>query len=192
VSQYNPTICFVTSNRKKLAETENILGYKLNQSELDIKEIQEIDIEKVVEEKAYFAYSMIHSAVLVEDTGVYIEAWNGFPGALIKWVIQSIGNDGLCNIMNDDNRLARVKSCVCLYNGKELKKFIGEIKGIIVEKPRGCNGFGWDSIFQPNGLMNKTYAEMSMEEKNQISMRRTAIIQAREFLEKNPEFLQNN
>lgn len=179
---------FVTSNQSKIKEAENILKLKVNKVDIDIKEIQAIEVEEIVKDKANRAYNIVRKPVLVEDTGLYIESWNGFPGALIKWVLKTIGNQGLCKILKEYDRKTTAKTCVCIYNGKDFHVFTGEINGETTKEPRGKSGFGWDSVFQPDGL-NKTFAEMSQEEKDKISMRKIALLKMKEFLEENPSFI---
>ena len=86
---------FVTANKNKLRGFEEILGMKLEQIEIDLEEIQDIEVEKVVEHKALEAYEKVGKPVIVEDTGLYIEAWKGFPGALAKWVDKTIGFENI-------------------------------------------------------------------------------------------------
>lgn len=173
-------VTFVTGNKNKVKEAERILGIRLDIADIDIKEIQTMEVEEVVEEKAKEAYSKVGKTVIVEDTGIYLEELNGFPGALIKWLLDSAGNEGICNIIRD-NRNAIAKTCICLYDGKEAKTFCGSIKGTIPEKPRGTTNFGWDPVFIPEGH-DRTFAEMSQEEKNSMSMRKRALEKLKEFL----------
>ncbi|MDP3093339.1 MAG: non-canonical purine NTP pyrophosphatase [bacterium] len=181
-------LCFVTSSENKLKEAESILGFKIDKVNLDIKEIQSLDVEEIVKDKAEKAFDLARKPVMVEDTGFYIEAWKGFPGALIKWVLKTLGNDGLCRLLQDKNRTVIAKTCVCLYNGKESMVFCGEIRGKMPEKPLGQNGFGWDPIFMPQGL-TKTFAQITPEEKDRISMRKIALVKMKDFLDKNPSSL---
>ena len=77
---------FVTSNADKVREASKILGCPLEQvSTLMIHEIQTHDINKIVEHKAQQAYKELKCPVLVEDSGLIFKAWNGLPGALVKW-----------------------------------------------------------------------------------------------------------
>ncbi|MAF80132.1 non-canonical purine NTP pyrophosphatase, RdgB/HAM1 family [bacterium] len=171
---------FVTSNKNKLREFEEILEIKLEQIELDLDEIQEIDVKKVIEHKASEAYAKIQKPVIVEDTGLYIESWKGFPGALAKWVDKTIGFKNIPHLLKGDRR-ARAETAVGYYDGKEFRSFRGKIEGSIPTKPRGETGFGWDTIFVPEGH-EKTFAEMDAEEKNKISMRRSALEKLKLFL----------
>ncbi len=181
-------VYFVTSNENKVREAEHILGCSLKQIELEIKEIQSLDVEEIVAEKAREAFKKVGETVLVEDTGLYVAAWNGFPGGLIKWIMKTLGNDGLCKILREYDRGTTVKACVGLCNGSEVKLFTGEVTGTIVDEPRGTSGFGWDPLFQPAGS-HRTFAEMSPEEKNSISHRMIAMKKMRDFLRETPQFL---
>ena len=179
-------LVFVTSNANKLREASAILGRDLSQCDLDIREIQAIHVKDVVQEKAREAYLILKKPVLVEDTGLYIERLGGFPGALIKWVLGSIGNEGICRLLKDGvDRSAYAETGLCLYNGKEFRTFFGRVDGKIVSAPRGATNFGWDPVFQPDGH-NRTFAEMSAEEKNAISMRARAFAKLKEYLESAP------
>jgi XTP/dITP diphosphohydrolase len=173
---------FVTRNKNKLREFEEILETKFEQIELDLDEIQEIDVQKVIEHKAREAYAKTKEPAIVEDTGLYFEAWNDLPGALIKWFEKAVGYEKLAQMLGEDRR-AKAQTVIGYYDGKNHKNFSGEIQGSIAPEPRGQTGFGWDIIFIPKGH-EKTFAEMGPEEKNKISMRRIAIEHLKKFLDK--------
>jgi len=172
-------IYFVTSNKNKLKEFEEILGFKLKNISLDLKEIQSIDAKEVVIYKAKEAFKIIKKPVIVEDSALYFEAWNGLPGALIKLFESKIGYKTLCKILGK-NRKAKAQTVIGYFDGRNYKNFIGEIEGKISFKPKGKNGFGWDVIFIPKGHQ-KTFAQMSQKEKNEISMRKIALERFKEF-----------
>jgi non-canonical purine NTP pyrophosphatase (RdgB/HAM1 family) len=145
-----------------------------------LEEIQEISLEPVVAHKARQAYTQIRRPVLVEDTGLAFAAWNALPGALIKWFLSSLGNGGLCRLMRTEtNRTATATTVFGYYDGSLYRAFSGSVEGVIVESPRGTQGFGWDAIFQPLGS-ERTFGEMSPAEKDRFSMRRLALEQLRE------------
>ena len=166
---------FVTSNADKVREASKILDCKLEQvSTLIIDEIQTHDMNKIIEHKAQEAYKELKCPVLVEDSGLIFNAWNGLPGALVKWFEISVGCDGLLKMLESfKNREALATSMAAVFNGQEMIVAKGEVKGEIADSLRGENGFGWDVIFIPNGY-KMTYAEMSFDEKNAISHRRHA------------------
>ncbi|MCC7570089.1 RdgB/HAM1 family non-canonical purine NTP pyrophosphatase [Candidatus Micrarchaeota archaeon] len=176
-------IYLVTSNKNKVNEVKKIFDRKIETADLEIREIQSLEVEEVVKEKAKQAFEILKKTVITEDTGLYLDELNGFPGALIKWVLQTSGRQGICNLIKD-NRTAVAKCSICFYDGKEMKVFTGKVKGKITEKPRGESSFGWDPVFQPEGY-DKTFAEMSMEEKNKISHRKKALEKLKIYLKRN-------
>ncbi len=164
---------FVTGNHQKLKEFEAILGIKLDHAELDLEEIQSVDVEEVVKHKAKQAYDVLKEALIVEDTGLYFDELNGLPGAFIKFFLKKLSLQQICSLIKE-NRKARAVTCVAYFDGEELKVYKGETRGEIAEEPRGSTNFGWDPIFIPEGT-NRTFAEISFEEKQYSSMRKKAV-----------------
>jgi len=168
-------LTFITSSANKLAEVECILGRSLAQAAVPLEEIQAIDLEPVVSHKARHAYAHLGRPVLVEDTGLAFAAWNGLPGALIKWFLAALGPQGICKLLRDEtNRAAAATTLFGYDDGGGCRVFAGTVSGVIPEAPRGTNGFGWDAILQPLGS-ERTFAEMTPEEKDHFSMRRLAL-----------------
>ena len=168
-------ITFVTGNQNKLREFQQILGVDLVNEPLDLPEIQSLDIEKIASYKAEEAYEILKKPVMIEDTGLYLEALNDFPGPLVKFFLDSIGVEKLSEFKGG----ARAATCIAYFDGNHVHTFIGETNGTIVN-PRGESSFGFDPVFEYEG---KTYAEMSKEEKNAISHRGKAIKKLKQFLE---------
>ncbi len=166
---------FVTGNPNKLREAQQILGMNLEAVSIDnLHEIQTYDVEEIVFHKAQTAWDQLKCPVLVEDSGLIFNAWNGLPGALVKWFEKTVGCEGMLNMLNTfDDRSALALCLVAIYDGKDFKIGKGEVKGSIAQQIKGTQGFGWDVIFIPEGN-KKTYAEMKPEEKNAISHRRRA------------------
>lgn len=166
-------ITFVTSNQGKYEEAKQIIP-ELVQKDIELIEIQEIDPKKIITHKLEEAKKQLSGVLIVEDTSLYINDFNGLPGPLIKWFMKSIGNEGLFKISTSmGNTKATAKIIIGLSkSNSDIEFFEGSIDGNIVS-PRGDNGFGWDPIFQPVGE-SKTFAEMTQEEKNKISMRKIA------------------
>ena len=173
---------FVSSNAGKAREVAAILGFELERLEADVPEIQALDVSDVVREKALAAHALADRPVLVEDTGLYITALSGLPGALVKWFLATVGPAGICAMLPDDApRAAVARTAVALHDGSDVTVLTGEVTGQIVSSPRGTLGFGWDSIFLPDGASG-TFAEISQDEKNRFSMRRAALEQVRRLL----------
>ena len=166
-------IVFVTGNQNKLNEASQILGYQIKNVDIDLPEIQAIEVLEVVKEKIKAAYNILKVPVLVEDTGVYFNATNNYPGALIKWMLDSTGDKGIFKSLSGySDKTATAHTIVGTYDGKKYKFYSGKIAGKIVQ-PKGNSGFGWDTVFEVSGF-EKTIAELSKEEKNKISMRKIA------------------
>ena len=166
------TPTFITGNKGKVREFEQILEVKLDNESLELDEIQSTDVAEVTLHKVRQAYEMLKRPVLVEDTGLYIEDINGFPGALIKFYMRDVGCAGICAYHQLSH--ARAETVIGYHNGDEIQLFKGVIRGSISTRPLGGNGFGWDTIFIPEGH-SRTFAQMTSEEKNAISMRRIAL-----------------
>ena len=165
-------IYFITSNKNKFAEAREIIP-ELKQLDLDLPEIQELDLKKIIQYKI----PKKRNSVVVEDVSLEIKNLKGLPGPLIKWFIQTIGPKGIYNLAPN----SKAKAIAMLgYKSKTISFFEGAIEGTIVA-PRGKNGFGFDPIFQPVGS-NKTFGEMTRAEKSTFSHRAKAFRKLKEFL----------
>jgi non-canonical purine NTP pyrophosphatase (RdgB/HAM1 family) len=179
---------FVTTNEHKRREAQAILGVELGGVALggrDVPEIQALDVAEVAAEKALRAYGALGAPdhpVLVEDSGLVVEAWNGLPGALTKWFISSVGNEGILRMLSGPDRSARAVCAVAVADADgRVRVFRGEVAGTLAPEPRGAGGFGWDPIFIPGGS-ELTYAQMG-DAKNEDSHRTRALRAARGWLE---------
>lgn len=178
-------ILFVTSNRDKLREAREILGVDLEAVPLDLPEIQALDFAEVAAHKALAAREALGGPsfpVLVEDSGIIFGAWNGLPGALTKWFLKSVGNEGLLDMLAaESDRSARAVCAVAVAEpGGGVRVFVGEVEGSVADAPRGEGGFGWDPIFVP-GWSSETYAELGTK-KHEDSHRTRAFASARAAL----------
>ena len=185
LSRTKMEIYFVTSNKNKLLEAQQILQTNIQSIDIDTSEIQAIYPREVVEKKVMEAYMQLKEkkTIFVEDTGLHIKVLKDYPGALVKWILKTTGPSGICRMMKDyKEREAYAVTCIGLYAGKEVKCFTGRVDGIIVNEPRGQTNFGWDPTFQPNGR-DQTFAEMGLAEKNKISQRQKAFMQLKEYLD---------
>jgi non-canonical purine NTP pyrophosphatase (RdgB/HAM1 family) len=174
---------FVTGNPNKVREASEILELTFESVKVDgLLEIQSPDIDTVVRHKAEQAYSILECPVMVEDSGLVFHAWNGLPGALVKWFEEMVSCDGMLKMLEGFNdRGATAICCFALYDGKEIKVAQGEVSGTLSNTIRGSNGFGWDVIFIPEGY-EQTYGEMRAKEKNAISHRKIALDKLRQEL----------
>ncbi|MEI6731696.1 MAG: non-canonical purine NTP pyrophosphatase [archaeon] len=169
---------FITGNEKKFKEIQQIIP-EIEKLSLDLPEIQEVDAKKIIEEKLKEAKKHHSGEFIIEDTSLYLECINGLPGPLIKWFLETIGNQGLYNIANAlGNKNAEARTIIGYSHGKKIEFFEGSIKGTLVAPKK--ESFGWDPIFIPSGY-SKTFADLG-EEKNKISMRRLAAEKLKKFL----------
>lgn len=181
-------IVIATSNKHKVAEISAVLSdcnISLVQSDAPKLEVQASDICEVAGLAALQAYMIIHKPVIVEDAGLFIEYLRGFPGPYSSYVFETIGLKGILKLLEGtSNRRALFRSCIALATSKGVYYFRGEVRGNIAYEPRGSKGFGYDPIFIPEGV-DRTFGEMSLEEKNMYSHRAKAARKLCSWLEKN-------
>ena len=173
---------FVTGNIHKWEEANAIVWGNLERVEIDLEEIQEIDILKIVGHKAKNAYKTLGEPALCEDVGLVFEARNGLPGPQIKRFSQTVGGEGMTKMLNAfENRKAKAICCVGRFDGKEVHHVMGICEGSIAPTPQGTSNFWRDPIFIPNGY-SQTFAEIKIEEKNLISHRYLAWKQIKDLI----------
>ena len=189
-------LIIASSNQNKLLEFKKILGDKItlyNLSDYNInKEIPEDEdtIKKNAMFKAKFIYNQTGKNVFADDTGLEIDSLNGEPGVYSARYSGKEKNSEkniqlvLNNLKNKIDRNARFKTIISLIHNGKFLNFEGIVNGEITHKRRGMNGFGYDSIFQPNGY-SMTFGEMRNEEKNRISHRSIAINKMIDYLKEN-------
>jgi len=173
----------ITSNKNKAKELSELLNIKVNAINLELPEIQSLDVRQVAQHKAAEAFRQIGAPVIIDDTGMSINAWNGLPGALIAWFLESVGTQGILDMTSNlADRDAIISTALAFADESGVKIFSGELRGKIAKTRKGKNGFGYDEIFIPDGS-NLTLAEMTFAEKNKISMRKLAAEKLRKYLE---------
>jgi non-canonical purine NTP pyrophosphatase (RdgB/HAM1 family) len=159
-------ITLVTGNQNKVREAERILGRPLRSRKIDLPEIQGLDVHEVLKAKAEEAWRRIRRPLIVEDVSLELDALGGFPGPLIKWMLESVGAEGIARTgiaLGDPGVTAR---CALLYRDAErLLLAEGVVRGTLVLPPRGDGGFGWDPVVEVEGS-GKTFSELPGEEKD--------------------------
>ncbi len=185
-------IFFATNNINKFNEARKVLAeYKIAVGMLRVKtlEIQSESLEEIAKTSALEAYKRSNLPIIVEDAGLFIGALNGFPGPYAAYVYKTIGNRGLLRLLeNVENRKAEFQSAVAYYSAefKSPACFKGEAIGEITKEERKGDhksSFGFDPIFKPANC-NKTFAEMSLAEKNKHSHRAEALHKFAEWYKK--------
>ena len=189
-------LIIASHNQNKLIEFKKILGDKItlyNLSDYNLnEEISEHEdtIKKNAIFKAKFIYDRTGKNVFADDTGLEIDSLNGEPGVHSARYSGKERNSEknmelvLNNLKNKNDRKARFKTIISLIHNGKCLNFEGIINGEITLKKKGTNGFGYDSIFQPNGYL-MTFGEMEHEEKNRISHRSIAINKMIKYLKEN-------
>ena len=186
-------LIFATNNQHKVDEIKVVLGNlfvitTLQEAAIDIDIPEPHDtLEANATEKSFTIYKLTNQNCFSEDTGLEVPFLNGEPG--VKSARYAGDNRSfeanidklLNNMVSSVNRKAQFRTVISLIlNGKEIQ-FEGICKGVILKERRGGKGFGYDPVFVPEGS-KKTFAEMTMEEKNHFSHRKKAMTKMIEFL----------
>lgn len=185
---------FITGNINKFNEISKLfkeanLNLKIEQLDIDPVEIQADIIKEVALFKLNNIKDKVDGSFFVEDAGFFVDKpLNGFPGVYSSYVFKTIGNEGILkSIEKFEKSEAHFAAAIALYF-KPLDKtivFEGIVKGKVSSKMRGAHGFGFDPIFIPEEIPDKTFAELPMEKKNEISHRGRALKKLISFLKDN-------
>ncbi|AAK40756.1 XTP/dITP diphosphatase [Saccharolobus solfataricus] len=176
----------LTNNENKFIELKEIaknFNIELEHLRGEKIEIQSDDLEEISRTAANLAYLIFRRPLIVDDSGLFVQALQNFPGPYTNFVKNTIGLKGILKLLEGiKDRSAYFMTALTFTDGKIIKTFIGIVKGAISEEIRGNLGFGFDPIFIPEGE-KRTFAEMSLEEKNRYSHRARAFAKFAEFLE---------
>jgi non-canonical purine NTP pyrophosphatase (RdgB/HAM1 family) len=161
----------VTGNPEKRREAERVLGRSVPTVELELPELQSDSLHEVLCAKAEEAWRRLRRPVVVEETGLELDALAGFPGPLVKWMLRAVGAEGIARTaaaLGDTRATARC--ALMLRDGLGTVVAEGATSGVLVLPPRGSGGFGWDPVFEPAGE-TLTYGELAPEVKDAIGHR---------------------
>lgn len=188
-------LVFSTNNEHKLEEVKAILEpyYQI----LSLKDIgDDTDIPETGETlednaliKANYLWDTYHTNCFADDTGLEVEALNNAPGVYSARYAgeQKSSTDNVAKLLKElegkENRNAKFRTVIALIIDGKKYVFEGKIKGVITTSARGDSGFGYDPVFQPEGY-DKTFAELTLADKNEISHRARAVEQLALFLRK--------
>ena len=187
------TLIFATNNRNKVAEIQSLVGpnftiIPLKEAGIDIDIPEPHDqLEANALEKAMTIFNMTNQNCFSEDTGLEILALDGAPGVKsARYAGENCNPQAnidlvLSKMTGVENRTAQFRTVICLIWENQTYYFEGICKGKILNNMQGENGFGYDPIFVPDGA-SKSFANMTMDEKNQYSHRKKAVTQLFEFL----------
>jgi XTP/dITP diphosphohydrolase len=187
------TIIFATNNQHKVDEIRSVTGGRFNiitlreaGIDIDIPEPHDNLSDNAIE-KAKTIHQITRKNVFSEDTGLEVDALNGEPGVKSARYagehkdFQANIDKLLTNLKGTQNRRARFRTVICLIWNDEQHLFEGICEGEITNEQSGEKGFGYDPVFIPDGS-DRTFAQMSMEEKNNFSHRRKATDKLISFL----------
>jgi XTP/dITP diphosphohydrolase len=169
-------IWFATSNKHKVKEAAEVLapyGIAIEHFPLDRVEIQADDPAEIA------AYSLEqvkdNRPLCMEDAGVSVDRWGGFPGPYSSYVLKRLGNPGMLKLMDGEtDRRAHYVSAIAYRDESGVHIFRGTVDGELAHSIRGTNGFGYDPIFIPSEGNGQTFGEMEPDAKNRISHRARA------------------
>ena len=174
----------VTGNRNKRLEAERILGRTLDSHAVDLPEIQSLDLIEVLRAKGDEAWRRLRRPVVVEETGLELPALGGFPGPLVKWMLEAVGAEGIARTVHGLGDPRATARCALLYRDAEGERIAeGATSGTLILEPRGDHGFGWDPVFVPDGE-TATYAELAPQDKDRLGHRGRAWRAFRELLDR--------
>ena len=188
-------LLFATKNLNKANEIQDLLP-----KEIQIITLKDIGLEEDIPEtsktirgnalqKVNFIKNHLKINCFAEDSGLEIESLNGKPGVDSAIYAGKHRNDNdninlvLKNLKSKSNRNGQFKTIIALKINENIFEFEGIVNGTILSSRRGQNGFGYDSIFEPENC-GKTFAEMNIQEKNYFSHRAKATNKMISFLEK--------
>lgn len=187
-------LVFATNNENKIKEIKLALGQKFEILSLkDINCTEELpETQETLKgnalQKAKYVFEHYNVNCFSDDTGLVIDALNGEPGVYSARYAGEQNNAEanmqkvLKNLKGAENRVAYFETSIALIINGEEHIFTGKAEGEILKEKSGAEGFGYDPIFKPNGF-EKTFAEMTMKEKNLISHRGKAFAKMISFLE---------
>lgn len=187
-------IYFATSNEGKFKEARKYLIEKFGVNiehlkGLIIPEIQHDSLKNIANFSLSFLLEKFNGSVFIEDSGLFINKLDGFPGPYSSYVFKKIGNEGILKLLNSFDqreRRAYFQAVVAFYDSlKNIRKiFTGKVDGIISNKIRGDKGWGFDPIFIPEEGDGRTFAAMGIENKNKYSHRIRALTDLGNYLKK--------
>ena len=188
-----------TQNKHKIEELSALLAGRFFVK--SINELGQVDdipetgktIAENSHQKAAFIAEKYGVVCLSDDSGLEVNALQGAPGVYSARYAGNQKNDVdnvqllLKNLQNAPDRSARFVTVLTFHHQGEFVQFEGEIKGQIIDRPRGSLGFGYDPIFVPNGF-SLTFAEMTIEQKNSIAHRAMALQKFLKFIDESTIF----
>lgn len=184
-------IAFVTTNKGKFEEVESLFktyGIEVKWLKQKYEEDSDDTIEDTAKKAAKKLADELKMPIVLEDTGLFFEAYEGFPGPSPKFVFSTLGYKGIFKLLDGESRKAYFQTIAAYCKpGDDPVTFSGEMRGEITTKifnlDKDINSLPYDRIFIPEGK-KVTISDMTMDEKNQLSQRSVAFRKLAEFLKK--------
>lgn len=175
------SVTFITGNQKKADYLARYLDHPITHQKVELDEMQSLDLHTVVEHKVKQAYAAIQKPVLVEDVSLEFCALGRLPGTFIRFFMDEMPAARICQLLDNLDRQAIARCMFGYYDGNELRFFEGRLDGTIAIEPAGQNGFGWDTIFIPEGY-TVTRACLSEEDDQKTYVTLKPFAQVKAFL----------
>jgi len=158
---------FITGNQSKADYIASVTHIDVGHQKIDLDEIQSVDPREIVEHKVRQAFGIVNAPVFVEDASLGFTALDGLPGPFVKFFAGSKnGYENMCRMLDSfTDRGAMAVVTYGYYDGNQLMITSGELKGYIVDSPKGEGGFGWDTIFSAEGDDGLTLAQLPDDER---------------------------
>jgi XTP/dITP diphosphohydrolase len=189
-----PVLYLATQNKHKIEEIKDLLG-----DLFDIHTVFELDLHEEIPEtgntlqensrqKAEYIANHFQVTCLADDSGLEVQALGGRPGVFSARYAGEPKDDAanvrklLHELAGASDRSARFVTVLTLHHGGQFISFEGEVLGNIMDIPRGDLGFGYDPVFQPLGH-TRTFAEMNLQEKNQLAHRARAMQKFKSYVD---------
>lgn len=185
-------VTFITTNKHKFKEAQKVLieyGITLEQLDREYDENHDASLEEIAQTAAQKLSQELQTTVIVEDTGLFFDAYPGFPGALPKFVFNTLGYEGIFRVLTDQKRTAYFKTMVAFCRPNEKAQlFEGRMDGTITEEVHNSekDAMPYDRIFIPKGE-TRTISDMTLEKKNSFSQRAQAFRALGDYLTTEPQ-----
>ena len=176
-------ITFITGNQKKADYLAKYLGFPVWHQKVNLDELQSLSLREIVEHKVKQAYDIIKMPVLVEDVSLEFSALWRLPWPFIKFFIEEMPFENICSLLDGKDRSAVARCMFWYYDGEILEFFEWNVLWSISNLPRWNGGFWWDRLFIPHWI-DKTAAELSIEEYERFYTEAKPFDQIRDFLAK--------
>lgn len=180
-------VSFITTNKHKFEEVSDILkdySVELEHLPMEYDENHDFSMEDIAKTAAKKLADELGKAIILEDTGLFFEAYDNFPGALPKFVFNTLGYKGIMKVLDGESRKAYFKTVAAYCEpGKEPVIFEGVMEGEITSEvfDEDKDTMPYDRIFIPIGY-DKTISSMEMDLKNSFSQRGKAFRKFGEYM----------